>query len=322
MADIFSVVESKTQALLELLVVIILAGIVTFGGAFIAGMVGTAIPVDSPLVPYVPFISYALTTIATYIAYEYLSPQGLALFKKMLEDMKGQKPKGDEGAVSLWAYFILGFIILVVAVVVYGVFYLNVDLWAPASAILAGALAITGLSLQAKPKITGVTLKDGKALIDWNLFDKSRVYVRAVPEGLLHITFTAGGKSWEALDCRYNPEDGFIYSLRADPTADNTEGMKNDVYLAMDKLSASGAIEYILEKISGKGWNITPIKVRLVLGDAMMAKMSDKDYKDYVDDVNTEVNLTRGWEKFKERDEYFLRRIADDLYYKYYKGSK
>lgn len=241
-----------------------------------------------------------------------------------LDQVPKTKKKDDSGSLTPLGYIVLALVLLVIAGGVIAVYYYKIDLWALAA---GGVLLLVGLvggsTVKAKPKPTGVTLKDGIALINWDLFDKTRVHVQGIlPEmdsKLLHITFTADGKSWEAMDCRYNPEDGYIYSLKADPTADNLEGMKNDVYLQMDKLAAPKALDYILEKIQAKGFDTKTIKAVLVLGRPMVAKMSAKDLDDYIRGVNPEVNLEKGWAKHLQRDEYFLRREADDLYWKYYK---
>ncbi len=89
-----NIVTSKTQALLEFLVVVFLAGIVTFG----PGLVGTVIPADNPLAPAIPYIVMA----ATFIAYEFLSPEGLALFKEMMATISSKPDKkNDEGGIIL-----------------------------------------------------------------------------------------------------------------------------------------------------------------------------------------------------------------------------
>jgi hypothetical protein len=313
-----SIVDSKTQLILEVIVAIILALFVTYA----PGMVGTVISTDSQLAPFIP----VLVAITYIVAYELLSKEGYAKFQEILGQLKGTGLKSnDKGEMSPLAYLFVVITALVVTLAFVGIVYYGVD----GLALLLGAAATMilgyfGLAATKSKTVPGVTLKDGFAQIDWALFDKSRVKVQAVPEGLLNIVFTANGHSWTALDCRYNPADGYIYSLKADPTADNAEGMKNDVYLAMDKLTAPAALDYIIEKIAGKGWDTKLIKAVLVLGQSTVDRMinsNTNDYQDYVDGLNQDVNLDKGWASFKQRDEYFLRRIADDLYYKYYKGA-
>jgi hypothetical protein len=307
-----AIAQSKTQLFMEFIVVMILAGIIIFGPE----VIGMYVPVNDNVIQ-------GLTIVLTYVAYEFLSPEGLALFKEILGQLKSTGSSGnDKGELGLVGYMFVGIVVLVAAVAMLGIVYYGVD----GFTLLLGAIGATvlgffGLAAKDASKIyKGVTVRYGLAYIDWALFDKSMVKVQAVPEGLLHITFTANGHTWDAEDCRYNPKDGYIYSIRADPTADNDEGMKNDVYLAMDKLSAPAALDFILEKIAAKGKaDVTRIKTVLVLGEAKAGAMSAKDYADYVNGLNPEVNLDKGWEALKKRDEYFLRRIADDLYYKYYK---
>lgn len=313
-----SIVDSKTQLIIEVVVAIALALFVQFA----PGMVGTVIPIDSQLAPFVP----VLVMIAYIIAYELLSKEGYAKFQEILAQLKGTGLKADDkGELNPIVCFVMAVVVIVVIAAVILVAYLHIDIiYVVTGLILMLTGGLVGANVKLKPPVIGVTMKDNIAYIDWATFDKSRVHVQAVPEGLLHITFTANGKSWAAEDCRYNPEDGYIYSLRADPTADNDEGMKNDVYLQMDKLSAPAALDYIIEKIAGKGWDVKVIKAVLVLGQSTVDRMinsNTNDYQNYVDDLNPEVNLTRGWASYKKRDEYFLRRTADELYYKYYKGA-
>lgn len=338
------IVKSKTQLLLEILIAISLAVFVIYAPTLVGT---TLIPADSQLAPLVP-VAIGIVYIA---AYEFLSVEGYAVFKDMLEKLKGTRIKsGDQGSMSPLAYFIIAILGLVVLAAMAAVYVFHVDL----VAVLAGAvlLVIGAVAVLFKkpaqdhddsPPWLELRMHLGwmTAFVDVAKWRTSTEYPATLncekSEPYFDIMATFKDKVWvepnafvKLVGDRY-----VVCSMYAaqDPFMDNTpdETPGDDVLLEMGRLpSGAEQLKFIMAKIAGKGIDIAylqDLKAVLCMGQAEVDRMKSGKagptaYQDFVNDVNpAPYNLTAVWQAHLKHDDYLLRREADSVYWKYYKEN-
>lgn len=131
-----SIVNSNLQAYLELIVLIIIAGIVTYG----PGLVGTVIPANTTLAT----LDGVICLFAAFLVQQFASVEGKAWFNEVMSylkaDQTGQTNK-TSGAMSTILAFIIGVIIIIVIIGLVLVKVYNIDVYTALSAVVAAFMA-------------------------------------------------------------------------------------------------------------------------------------------------------------------------------------
>lgn len=157
-----------------------------------------------------------------------------------------------------------------------------------------------------------------KAFIAWADFDKTKIKVQAAPIGLMTIVYTYKGQTWEDKQSRFDQATGIIYSIVADPTADNVPApIAQDVLNEL--LEKPEPLREILKLIPDS----IPLKLEIALSQAQVNEISGDPVKldAFVKDASP-FGLGAMLENYLRAVDRDLARLrTDKLFWKYYKGA-